>query len=139
VIAPANPALTWQVLSFAVIGVLSTVAYLVLYWLLRHWFPVLAANLLALVVCTLFNTEANRRFTFAGRRNVAERVHLKGLIVFGLYYAFTSGALLGLHALDPAPAQALEVAVLAVASALGTAGRFLLLRGWVFTTPAEAA
>ncbi|WP_410614377.1 glycosyltransferase [Amycolatopsis sp. lyj-109] len=137
VIGAGNPTMTWQVLSFAVIGVLSTAAYLVLYALLRQWLPVLGANLLALVLCTLFNTEANRRFTFARRRGGADRAHLKGLVVFGLYYAFTSGALLGLHALVAAPSQLVEVLVLAIASVVGTIGRFLLLRGWVFASTAE--
>ncbi|WP_410645289.1 glycosyltransferase [Amycolatopsis sp. lyj-346] len=137
VTGPGNPTMTWQVMSFAVIGVLSTVANLVLYTLLRQWLPVLVANLLALVLCTLFNTEANRRFTFARRRGGADRAHLKGLVVFGLYYAFTSGALLGLHALVAAPSPLVEVLVLATASVVGTIGRFLLLRGWVFTSTAE--
>lgn len=132
VVGPSKSGISWQLLSFAVIGVLSTVANLALYAVLRQWMPILVANLLALVLCTLFNTEANRRFTFPGRRDNTERVHLKGLLVFGLYYAFTSGALLGLHAMVETPAQLLELVVLAVASLIGTAGRFLLLRGWVF-------
>ncbi|MBB2939763.1 4-amino-4-deoxy-L-arabinose transferase-like glycosyltransferase/putative flippase GtrA [Amycolatopsis bartoniae] len=132
VAATAKPGLPWQLLSFAVVGVLSTIANLVVYAVLRQWMPILVANLVALVLCTLFNTEANRRFTFFGRRGNAERDHLKGLVVFGLYYAFTSVALLGLHAFAAAPPPALEVVVLAAASLIGTVGRFLLLRGWVF-------
>ncbi|TDO56751.1 GtrA-like protein [Kribbella sp. VKM Ac-2571] len=126
--------LAWQLVSFAVVGGLSTVANLALYALLRHWWPLLAANLGALVITTLLNTEANRRFTFAGPQtsNGRIRVHGQGLVVFALYYLFTSGALLLLHACTSDPSRLLELTVLLVSSGLGTVGRFLLLRGWIF-------
>jgi putative flippase GtrA len=126
--------LGWQLLSFATIGALSTVVTLVLYGLLRFVLPALLANLLALLVTTLLNTEANHRFTFAGSGGATRRVHLHGITVFALYYAFTSGALLVLGVLAPVHSRALEIAVLLLASLVGTAGRFLLLRGWVFTS-----
>jgi putative flippase GtrA len=132
VLGEPNGGRLWEVLSFAVIGVLSTVAYLVLYGLFRLWWPVLVANLAALVLTTLFNTEANRRFTFAGAGVARGKAHLQGLVVFGLYYAFTSAALLALHGFAPEPGRVLELTVLFAASVLGTAGRFVLLRGWVF-------
>jgi glycosyltransferase involved in cell wall biosynthesis/putative flippase GtrA len=124
--------LSWQVLSFAVIGVVSTIATLVLYAVLREWWSPLVANLIALTVTTLLNTEANRRFTFTGERRQTGRVHLQGLAVFGLYYVFTSSALIVLHAVVPVPSRFVELTVLLAASVIGTAGRFLLLRGWVF-------
>ncbi|WP_104476038.1 bifunctional glycosyltransferase family 2/GtrA family protein [Actinokineospora auranticolor] len=125
-------ALSWQLLSFAAVGVVSTVANLALYSAFRLWWPVLVANLVALVLTTLFNTEANRRYTFTGTVKGRGHAHLQGFAVFGLYYAFTSGALLALHHVDPNPPRLLELVVLLVSSVLGTAGRFLLLRGWVF-------
>jgi glycosyltransferase involved in cell wall biosynthesis len=134
VLSRAEGTWAWQVLSFAVIGVLSTVANLALYGLFRLWWPALLANFAALVLTTLFNTEANRRFTFTAAAKPGGRVHLQGLVVFGLYYAFTSAALLGLQWLEPHPARWLELVVLLVASVLGTAGRFVLLRTWVFHT-----
>jgi putative flippase GtrA len=85
-----------------------------------------------LVITTLFNTEANRRFTFAARDTTRNKAHLQGFVVFGLYYAFTSAALLVLHQVDPDPSRVLELAVLLASSVLGTAGRFFLLRSWVF-------
>jgi hypothetical protein len=54
------------------------------------------------------------------------------LIVFALYYAFTSGALLALGAFDPTASKALELLVLLASSLIGTAARFVLLRTWVF-------
>ncbi len=132
VLGEPNGGRLWEVLSFAVIGGISTVANLALYGLLRLWWPVLVANLAALVLTTLFNTEANRRFTFADASIPRRKAHLQGFVVFGLYYAFTSAALLALHGFVPAPGRALELTVLFAASVLGTAGRFVLLRSWVF-------
>ncbi|MBN6033891.1 bifunctional glycosyltransferase family 2/GtrA family protein [Amycolatopsis sp. 195334CR] len=125
-------ALSWQLLSFAIVGAISTVATLTLYAIFREWMPLLLANLAALTLTTLFNTEANRRYTFAGRRHSTGRVHFQGIIVFALYYGFTSGALLLLHWLAPDASRLLELTVLLVSSILGTTGRFLLLRNWVF-------
>ncbi|MFD9961211.1 glycosyltransferase [Amycolatopsis sp. NPDC058986] len=132
VLARRETGLLWQVLSFALIGVISTAANLALYALFRTVWPLLVANFAALTITTLFNTEANRRLTFLGARGSTGRVHFQGLLVFALYYAFTSGALLALHAFVAHPSTALELFVLLVSSAIGTAGRFVLLRGWVF-------
>lgn len=133
VLPARNGGLLWQLASFGLIGLASTAATAVLYALLRSWSPPLVANLVALVTVTLLNTEANRRLTFAGASVSRQRVHLQSLVVFALYYALTSGALLVLGALVARPSRWLEVAVLLAASIVGTAGRFLLLRAWVFT------
>src|SRR5205823_6971627 len=114
----------------------STVMNLGLYAACRAWWPPLAANLVALTVTTLLNTEANRRLTFVGARGVSGRVHLQGLLLFVLYYALTSGALLVLDATVARPSRLLELAVLLISSAVGTAGRFVLLRTWVFRSRA---
>jgi putative flippase GtrA len=135
VLAPRNGSSTrWQLLSYATIGLVSTVLTAGLYALLRGTLAPLAANLVALTAMTLLNTEANRRFTFvgAGASSARGRVHAQGLVVFGLYYAFTSGALLALHALAPGAGRLVEVAVLVTASAVSSLGRFVILRRWVF-------
>jgi putative flippase GtrA len=80
----------------------------------------------------VFNTEANRRFTFTGTGRSLVRVHTQAALVFLGYYALTSVALLAVGSLVRQPSRALEVGVLLGASVLGTIGRFLLLRGWVF-------
>ncbi|PZS37724.1 MAG: hypothetical protein DLM62_17715 [Pseudonocardiales bacterium] len=132
VLATRERGLGRQLVTFGLIGLASTAATAVLYALFRSWSPPLVANLAALVLVNLLNTEANRRLTFAGADVSRQRVHLQGLVVFALYYALTSGALLVLGALVASPSRWLEVAVLLAASAVGTAGRFLLLRKWVF-------
>lgn len=124
--------LLWQVLCFGLIGAASTLATLLLYAGFRTWWPYWVANFAALTITTLLNTEANRRLTFIGHRRPSGHVHLQGLLVFVLYYAFTSGALYGLDTLEPHHTAALELVVLLAASLLGTAGRFVLLRIWVF-------
>lgn len=123
---------TWQAISFAVIGLLSTLATVALYALGREWWSPLGANLVALTVSTVFNTEANRRFTFISAGRSLVRVHAQAALVFLGYYVLTSLALLAVSSLVPQPSRALEVGVLLGASVLGTVGRFLLLRGWVF-------
>ncbi|MFD8914627.1 glycosyltransferase [Streptomyces sp. NPDC059575] len=132
VLARRDTGLVWQLLSFGAIGAVSTAVTLLLYAFFRPAMHPLAANLLALVITTIFNTEANRRFSFLGPPGSSGRVHLQGLVVFGLYYAFTSTALLVLHSAVAEPSRLLEMVVLLAACLLGTAGRFVLLRGWVF-------
>ena len=132
IVSTRDSRLVSQFLLFAIIGVLSTVAYVLLYSLLRADFPPLVANLVALTITTVFNTEANRRVTFASGGQSIARIHMQGLVVFAAYYALTSGALLALHALVAQPSWWLEILVLLAASAAGTVLRFVALRLWVF-------
>ncbi len=125
--------LWWQILSFSVIGGLSTVAQLGLYALFRMFWPALVANLVSLALTTLLNTEANRKLTFAGAQRVSvATAHLQGLVLFVLYYALTSAPLLVVDRVVRHPSTMLELAVLVAASAIGTLARFLAFRGWVF-------
>ena len=125
--------LAGQAVRFVVIGLASTVAYLVLFLLLRPALPAQAANLVALLATAVANTAANRRLTFGvrGGRDVA-RHQVQGLVVFAIGLAFTSGAL----ALVGSAGRWVEVAVLVVANLLATVVRFVLLRSWVFRTSA---
>lgn len=121
-----------RLVLFGLIGFLATVITLVLYTVLRTWWPPLAANLVAVTLSTLFNTEANRRATFRDRSRSLVLVHAQSFVVFALYCGFTSSALLVLHAVTGSPARWVELAVLLAASAVGTIGRFVLLSTWVF-------
>jgi len=128
--------LGWQIAGFSVIGVTSTLAYIVLYLLLRNVMPALAANALSLLVTAVANTAANRRLTFGiSGRSHAARHQLKGLLTFAASLALTSGALAGLHAATASPGRGAEVAVLVAANLVATALRFLLYRTWVFGGP----
>lgn len=129
--AGASRSLLGQVVHFAVIGVLSTLAYLALFLLLRPLGPQ-PANLVALLATALANTAANRRFTFGVRgRAGAARHQFEGLVVFAVGLALTSGALAMLHNVTDPP-RLLELAVLVLANLAATVVRFVLLRGWVF-------
>jgi putative flippase GtrA len=122
-----------QVASFMVIGAASTIAYVLLYLLLRGVMPAQDANVLSLLATAVVNTAANRRLTFgiSGRLHAA-RHQVKGLIAFGIGLALTSGALAALHAGSPQAGRGLEVSVLVAANLVGTVIRFVLYRTWIF-------
>jgi putative flippase GtrA len=118
---------------FLLIGVASTIAYAMLYLLLRGSLGSGAANALALALTAVANTQANRRFTFGVRgRAGLLRQQAAGGLVYLLALGLTAGALDVLHGLDPHPARALEVLVLVLASAFATVTRYVALRSWVF-------
>ena len=132
-------ALLHQLVRFAVVGVASTVAYALLYLLLRGPLGAQAANFAALLLTAIANTAANRRLTFGVRgTDGAIRHQGQGLVVFALAWGLTSGTLGVLHLAVPGAPRGVELAVLVVANLAATLLRFVLLRHWVFrqrTTP----
>ena len=121
-----------QLVVFALVGVASTIAYAVLYLLLRTTTSALLANLVALLLTTVANTAANRRFTFGvtGRAG-ALRHQAQGLLIFLVGLGVTSGALWLLDSAAGAH-RGLEVAVLTAANLFVTVMRFVAMRTWVF-------
>ncbi|MFD7393076.1 glycosyltransferase [Streptomyces sp. NPDC059852] len=125
--------LAGQLLRFGAVGAVSTLGYVLLYALLRPAAGPQAANAVALLVCALANTAANRRLTFGVRgRGGALRHQAKGLLVFLVGLALTSGSLAVLDRLAPDAAHLTELVVLVAANLAATLLRFLLLRAWVF-------
>ncbi len=122
-----------QLPAFAVIGVLSTLAQLALFLLLRLAMGPLWANAVSLTVTTIGNTAANRRFTFGvtGTRR-ALRHQLEGGAAFLFGLALSTGGLALLHAAAPGASRAVEVGALIAANAVATLVRFLLMRAWIF-------
>jgi len=110
---------------YALIGAISTVAHLGLYLWLRTMWPVALANLGALAIVGMCNTEAHRRWTFNQHPHV--RLHLRALLVTAIGYTTSTLALVATapFGLDP-------VALIA-ASALTMVLRLALLNRWVFT------
>jgi len=121
-----------QLVSFGLIGLVSTAAWAVLYTILRRWLGPVGANALALVVTAIGNTALNRRLTFGiqGRDGLL-RDHGAGLAAFGFALAITTGAAALLTTVAPHAGRVVELAVLLAANAVATLGRFVLLRTWV--------
>ncbi|GAB3584334.1 bifunctional glycosyltransferase family 2/GtrA family protein [Leifsonia lichenia] len=130
---PRPPSFFGQVVRFGVVGVLSTAAYAVLYLLLQGVFPAQLANFAALLITTVANTWANRRFTFGVKgRSGAVRHQFQGLIVFAVAWGMTAGSLAVLHLTAPTAGARAELIVLTAANLAATLVRFVLLRLWVF-------
>ncbi|MFD7592775.1 GtrA family protein [Kitasatospora sp. NPDC059812] len=132
---PAEPAPSTrrQLPSFLVIGVLSTVFYLVLFVAARWFTDPQAANLIALAVSAVANTAANRRFTFGvtGSQGMV-RHQLQGAVAFLIGLGLSAGVLALLDQVAPNASRPVEVAGLVAANGLATVARFVLLKIWVF-------
>jgi putative flippase GtrA len=120
-----------EIVTFAVVGALSTVATLALFVLLRDPLGSITANAVALAATAALNTAANRRWTFGLRGRGRTRtwwracaVHLSGLFI-------TTAALAVAHAVDGG-SLGTELILLFVASLISTGLRFLLMPAWVF-------
>lgn len=127
--------LTTQVVRFAGVGVAATALHLGLFAVLHSLGIVTQlANAIGLVAGTVFNTAANRRWTFgvSGPDN-RWRHQLQGFLLMGLTWAFTAGALGLLETLPQEPPTWLATAVVALANILATLVRFALMKWWVFT------
>ena len=122
-----------QLAQFGAIGVVSTLAYMVIFSGLHAAVGAQVANFLALLITAIGNTAANRRFTFGIRgRSGRVRHHREGLLVFGMALLITSGSLASVHTLVAPTPHWLELGVLVTANLAATVLRFVLMREWVF-------
>ena len=121
-----------QLVRFVSIGVVSTLAFAALFAVLAGPLGVAAADVVALTACTLANTAANRRLTFAlrGGRHRARhhrRALAVGLVPLGLNLTVLAvGGWLGLTGVAPL------LVALTLANAGAALARFALLDRWVF-------
>lgn len=136
-VLPSRPVgLFERALRFGAVGVLSTIAYAVLYLVLRQAAEPQLANLLALLVTAVGNTALNRRFTFGVRGREGQGRHqLRGLMTFAVGWSLTASSLWLLHAAVAAPARWVEITMLTVANLVATVVRFSLFQSWVFSPP----
>ncbi|GAB6900367.1 hypothetical protein JCM9957A_34570 [Kineosporia succinea] len=117
-----------QLIRFAGVGVVSTLAYSLLYLILRTFLNSFAANTLALLITAVANTAANRRVTFGVRGNQGlAGDHAVGLLAFAVGLGLTNGSLFLVHWAG-VEAHWVEVVVLTVANAVSTVLRFIALR-----------
>ncbi len=134
--APPNPVTADQLFSFAGVGLLSTLSYLFLFATSRSVLGPLAANALALALCTLVNTSIHR--TLARRMHgesadTADRPRFLGTVagLFAISVALTTLALVVAGAVASGTMTA-DVIGVTVANALAAVVRFTILRAWVF-------
>jgi putative flippase GtrA len=133
--ASAGPlrAVVRQLVRFTGIGVVMTLAYLVLYAALQGPLGMQGANAVAWVGTAVADTSANRRFTFGVTGfNGAARAQVESMLVFATGAAITSGSLFVLAAVDSSPGEVVQLAVLVAANVAAGLLRFGLLRRWVF-------
>jgi putative flippase GtrA len=133
IVPPGRPSFFGQVIRFGLVGVVSTLAFALLYLLLQGPFGSQEANFLALLLTAVGNTAANRRFTFgiSGPAKLFTQ-QIQGLMVFLLAWTITSSSLLALHAVNVDATPSSELLTLTAANILATLMRFTLLRIWVF-------
>ena len=134
--AAGAPASSDQLLSFAGVGVLSTLSYLLLFaagWsTLGPWL----ANAIALAFCTLVNTALHRSLA---QRSPADRVGGAGppsfvtviAVLYGISLVATSAAIALVNVLA-GPSLAGDALAACLASCAAALLRFSLLRGWAF-------
>jgi putative flippase GtrA len=112
---------------------MSTVAYVVLYGLLRSRLGPWWANATALLATMLGNTQANRTWTFhrGGRKGLVRSYAAAGVaLVVGL--ATSTLALAAVRATVDDPSLLIDMIVLVPSGVVATATRFLLFRHWIF-------
>ncbi|MEC3973665.1 GtrA family protein [Amycolatopsis sp. H20-H5] len=122
---------------YLVAGGVTTGLQAGLFLLLRPEFGSQIANLVAIALTTVGNTEFHRRVTFADRSSQAGKRHLQDLLTFLFYAAYGSIVLASLEALVDEPSALLETGTLLAASFVGGIARFVVLRWWVFARAAR--
>jgi glycosyltransferase involved in cell wall biosynthesis len=127
--------LAWEsnVVRFLIVGAISTIAYALLFLLLRGPLGAGGANAASLAITAIGNTAANRSFTFgvSGGEGIV-RQYAQGLGVFLLAFGLTSGSLYALNWLHPEASRAIELLVLTTANITATLARYVALRFHVF-------
>ncbi|MBB5832115.1 bifunctional glycosyltransferase family 2/GtrA family protein [Brachybacterium aquaticum] len=122
-----------QLIRFALVGVLSTVLHLGGFALLSATglLGSQVANLVALMIATVLNTTMNRSWTFGIRsRRLAWLHQLQGLVILGLTWALSAGALAGLEAAHPDAPVSVQTVVLGGAMVIATLVKFAVMKGW---------
>ncbi|GAB3384900.1 hypothetical protein GCM10027360_69820 [Amycolatopsis echigonensis] len=113
-------------------GVVTTGLQAVLFLAFRPEIGAQWANLVALAITTVGNTEFHRRITFADRTSRAGKRHLQDLVTFAFYAGYGSLVLAALDAVVTHPSAGQQTAALLAASFVGGVVRFAVLRWWVF-------
>ncbi|MEV8182626.1 GtrA family protein [Specibacter sp. NPDC078692] len=128
-----NPVLAGQLRGFAVVAVICTVISMTIFANLRPYTGTQWANVISLVLCSILNTELNRRISFGvNGRHLWWRDQRRGLWVMLLALAMTGGSLWVLHQVSPNASIWVELVVIVLGNVASAVTRFLLLRYWIF-------
>lgn len=128
-----KPVLLAQLRGFAVVAIICTVISMTIFASLRPMTGTQWANVISLVLCSILNTELNRRISFGlNGRHLWWRDQRLGLWVMLLALAMTSGSLWVLHQISPNASIVVELAVIVLGNVASAVTRFLLLRYWIF-------
>ena len=129
---PGTAVFADELLRFAGVGAVSTVAYAALFAVLEPGLGSYPANAVAIALCSLGNTAAHRGMAGTARHGL-DRPHrmVTAASLVGVSLAFTSGALavtraVGLTSLLP------ELVAVSAANVGAAVIRFAILRTWVF-------
>ncbi|MBB2934241.1 putative flippase GtrA [Amycolatopsis bartoniae] len=125
---------THPVFWYVVAGVVTTGLQELVFLAARPLMPSVAANVLAIALTTVANTEFHRRVTFSTMHTSAVKLHIQSIGTFAFYAGYGSVVLLVLQAFVGSPSATLEAVILAITSTVGGILRFVVLRWWVFTT-----
>ncbi|HVW44052.1 MAG TPA: GtrA family protein [Amycolatopsis sp.] len=129
-----RPAFAHPVVWYVSAGAVTTGLQELIFLGARVLIGSVVANIVAIAITTLLNTEFQRRVTFANMHTSALRLHLQSAGTFAFYASYGSVVLMSLQIFTPSPSATLEAVVLAATSMLGGILRFVVLRWWVFTT-----
>jgi putative flippase GtrA len=133
-----GPGLAGQAIRFAGIGAVSTALFASLFVALYGPLGPVTADVVALLACAAVNVAANRRVTFARRGRPGRRRHYgAGLAVTAVPLSASVAALVALGATGHR-SVVVALVVLTVVNAAAAAGRFALLRRWVFRSDRAA-
>ncbi|GAA5229408.1 GtrA family protein [Arthrobacter cryoconiti] len=127
------PVLFAQLRGFGVVAVICTVVSVIIFAALRPSTGTQWANAISLILCSVLNTELNRRISFGVQgMHFWWRDQRRGLWIMLLALAMTSGSLWVLHEVRPDASIAAELIVIIFGNVTSAVTRFLLLRYWIF-------
>ncbi len=128
-----HPVLFTQLRGFGVVAVICTVVSMLIFAGLRQSLGTQWANAVSLALCSVLNTELNRRISFGVHgMHLWWRDQRRGLWVMLLALAMTGGSLWLLHDLSPNASIVAELVVITLGNVASAVTRFLLLRYWIF-------
>lgn len=125
-----------RIIKFLLVGVASTICYTALFLLFNAVLPSMQlANFLALLISALFNTVANRSYTFNVPRSRHRWTdHGLGLAVFAAGWLATSGALELAAAAGLLGSTTAKAVIVTAANVLVTVAKYVCLKLWFHQT-----